>query len=56
MAGIFKTGISRNTKRDILVGFPKSGHVFRIVILCVGSYIVCVLIGPSYLPFEVNNT
>ena len=26
MARIFKIGISRNTKCDILVGFPKSGH------------------------------
>ena len=28
MAGIFKIGISRNTKCDILVGFPKSGHIY----------------------------
>ena len=28
MAGIFKIGISRNTKCDILVGFPKSDHKY----------------------------
>ena len=26
MGGIFKISISQNTKCDILVGFPKSGH------------------------------
>ena len=25
---MFKIGISRNTKCDILVGFPKSGHTY----------------------------
>ena len=29
MAGIFKIGISQNTKCDILVGFPKSGHIYH---------------------------
>ena len=29
MAGIFKIGISRNTKCDHLVGFPKSGHIYK---------------------------
>ena len=28
MAGMFKIGISRNTKCDILVGFPKSGQIY----------------------------
>ena len=27
MVSIFKIGISRNTKCDNLVGFPKSGHI-----------------------------
>ena len=29
MAGIFKIDISRNTKCDILFGFPKSGHICK---------------------------
>ena len=32
MAGIFKIGISRNTKCDILVGFPKSGHNLNLAV------------------------
>ena len=29
VAGIFKIGISWNTKCDNLVGFPKSGHIYK---------------------------
>ena len=29
VAGIFKIGISQNTKCDILVSLPKSGHIYR---------------------------
>ena len=29
-ASMLQNGISRNTKCDIMVGFPKSGHIYRL--------------------------
>ena len=35
--GIFKIGICRNTKCDILVGFPKSGHNWYLAVPDLGG-------------------
>ena len=44
MAGIFKIGISENTKYDILVGFPISGHIYI-------SSVKCQLFGQKAIQF-----
>ena len=37
-ASIFQNGISQNTKCDIMVGFPKSSHIF-VLHLCTDLYV-----------------
>ena len=38
---IFQIGISRNTKCDYTVGFPKSGHIYMVDIVIQDSIDVC---------------
>ena len=55
MAGIFKIGISRNTKCDILVGFPKSGHIYIYIYIYIYIHIYSYIYVCMYVYIYLYN-